>query len=565
VIAEAQQGSRARAQGSSGAATLTLRPYQQSALEAIRRELARSQSTLVVSAVGTGKTVLFAEVAKQDVQRGERVLVLAHRDELLKQARRKLEAVGIWADVEKGKARASLLSKVVLASVQSLRGARLARYPRDHFGKIIVDEAHHGVAPGYRGVFDHFETAQRLGVTATPDRADGAALGEVFETLAFRYEMRAAIRDGWLAPIAARRVVLDSVDLDTVKTRAGDFAQNELAEIMGEAKALRGVVVPLLELARDRKTIVFAVDVAHAHALADLLNEYRPGSARAVDGTTDEDKREAVLHDFAAGEFQFLVNCALFTEGFDEPSIACVAMCRPTKSRALYVQCIGRGTRQSPETGKRDCLVLDFAGNSGRHKLIGPADCLRGSDEPEIEDDVREEIERLLGAAQLEISKVVDQAAEEAARRRAALAITAVVKYRAENIDPFIGGDDGPAQHEPRLYNGSSDWEKQRPSERQLAALEKAGVTLKKLPHSFTAGDASRLLARFAQRFDRGLCSYKMARYLSQHGVKNTATLAKDRAEQLKNKLFAANHMSSAIAKEPEVRGEPAFAQDGAA
>lgn len=551
------QGSDPRPQSSSGAAAVSLRPYQLASLAGIRAAFARGdRATLVVAATGTGKTVTFAERARLVVSYGERVLVLVNRDELLKQARRKCEAVGLWPDVEKASQRASTMAKVVLASVQSMRGKRLLRWARDHFAEIIIDEAHHAAAKGYQAILAHFDEARVVGVTATPVRADGVALGDTFQSVAYRYDIRDAIRDGYLVPVVARRVVVDSVDLSNVATRAGDFAQDQLSEVLTEAKALHGQAIAALEQATDRLAIAFCVDVEHATKFAETLNTYRPGCARAVSGQTDDDERERLLEAHTAGEFQFLCNCDLLVEGYDSPPVSCVIMNRPTKSWGRYVQCGGRGLRPSPETGKRDCLIVDLSGTAGRHKLIGPVDCLRGSDEPELADDVRDEIDRMLGSAQLPLDGVLQQADAEAQRRRATLAITAVVKYRAENIDPFIGSDDE-ADHDDRtvpMFGG--DRGKERPTERQLEALEKAGVRTKKLPHSFTASDASRLLTRFAKRRAQGLCSFKLARYLSQHGVKNTVALSRERAEELRIRLFAANHVSSAIANEPEVRGE---------
>lgn len=534
--------------GSAPQQGLVLRPYQLSAIAGIRDAFAAGhRSSLVVAATGTGKTVTFAELARLEVSHGGRVLILVHRDELIRQARRKCEDIGLWPDVEKAKARASTLAKVVLASVQTLRGTRLARWARDHFALVIVDEAHHAAATGYRAILDHFDGARVVGVTATPDRADGKALGDVFDVVAYRYEIRQAIAERYLVPVVARRIVVESVDLSQVATRAGDFAQDQLADVMGDEQALLGVCGPLLELARDRLTIAFCVDVAHAHAIADTLNSLRPGCARAVSGKTDDDERERMLDAHARGEFQFLCNCEVLVEGYDCPQVSCVAMIRPTRSRGRYVQCAGRGLRTSPATGKVDCLLLNFTGEC-KHKLIGPVDCLAG--DLDLADDVRDEIDRLLGTAQLEIESVLAHAEDEVGRRRAKLAATAVVRYHAEHVDPFVGEDD------PRDIAGvPSHWERQRATDRQLAALEKAGVVLSKLPATFTQADASRLLDRFAQRHARGLCSYKAARALVRAGVRDTKALSKERAIELLDKLRNGGWLPSAIAMEPEVVG----------
>jgi superfamily II DNA or RNA helicase len=532
----------------SGSVQPTLRDYQRSAIAAVRRELAVHRSTLVVAATGTGKTVTFAELARIEVSHGGRALILVHRDELIRQAGRKCEAVGLWPDVECGSRRANTLAKVVIASVQTLRGKRLARWARAHFTLVIVDEAHHAVANSYRAVLDYFDGAKIVGVTATPNRADGVGLIEVFASVAYRYEIRQAIAEGFLVPIVARRVVVESIDLDAVAMRAGDFAQDQLAKVMADERAIRGVVTPFLELAADRQSIGFCVDVAHAHAVAAAMNKLRHGCARAVDGKTDDDEREYLLAAHAGGEFQFLMNCDLLVEGYDAPSVSCVAMIRPTKSHGRFIQCAGRGLRPSPETGKRDCLLLDLTGTGSKHQLVGPVDCLTGSPN-EIPDDVREEIDRQLSSAQRPIDAVLEHADREVAKRRDALRISAVVKYTAEFVDPFIGAESSAA---PPC---DPSWEKQPPSERQIEMLEskRFGVTTSHLPPAFSRADAWRLLHRLNTRNDGTLCTYKQARRLASAGVGNTASLSRERANELCTKLRIGKWLPGSIAGEPEV------------
>lgn len=480
-------------------APMQLRPYQTAAVEAVlARFRAGDRSTLLVLPTGCGKTVVFADIARRGVQWRRRTLVLAHRTELLDQARSKLLAVGVDAAIEQADQRAGD-APVVVASVQTLRGARLASFAPDAFHLIVVDEAHHAAAASYGAILGHFSGAKVLGVTATPDRLDGAALGAVFQSCAYRYELRQAIRDGWLAPIRARRVVVDGVDLGGVHTRAGDFDQGELAEVMADAVALHGVAKPLLDLSGDRKAILFAVNVAHAKALAEVLNAYQPGIARAVDGSASATERAGVLEAFRAGAFRVLVNCALFTEGFDEPSIACVGIARPTKSRALYTQMVGRGTRLAE--GKTDCLVLDFTAMAGRHRLVGPADVLAGR---ELADGMRADVERLLAADAVD----VDQALEVAARTYEHTKVQAVARYRSEEIDPFLG-DLPPVQPGP--------WSGDLATEGQRRALERAG--LDDLPAELTKGEASRWIDAITKRREAGLATLKQVRLLRRHGV----------------------------------------------
>jgi superfamily II DNA or RNA helicase len=376
-----------------------LRDYQRAALDGAREQLRRGKrAVLLVLPTGTGKTVVFSEAIRLCTERGGKALVLAHRTELLEQARAKLRAVApdLRVELEQAGARASTRADVVVASVQSLKGPRLTRFAPDAFPLLIVDEAHHATAKSYRTILDHFARARVLGVTATPDRADETALGEVFDGVGFTYEMRAAIADGYLVPLRLRSVVVEALHLEAVKSRGGDLVESELIEAMAGDEVLLEIADPLPELAGDRPTIVFVAGVANAHRLAALMNARRPDVAVALDGDTDSVVRRVTLRRFEAGEFQFLINVGLFTEGFDSPRVSCVAMARPTQSRGLYAQCLGRGTRAlggvidpCPDAAARtaaiaasakpDLLVVDFTTASAQHRLVNPADVLGGS------------------------------------------------------------------------------------------------------------------------------------------------------------------------------------------
>ena len=362
-----------------------LRPYQVEAVRSILGQLRDVRSTLLVMATGTGKTQVFCGLAS--LARG-RVLVLAHRDELVSQAANRIEAMtGELAGVEKAELHSQGLERFVVGSVQTLRRKRIEALPRDSFSLVVVDEAHHCSAVSYRRIIDWFEPAKVLGVTATPDRTDRQALGEIFESVAYEYGTWQAITDGWLVPPSVLRVVIDSVDLSGVATVAGDLAPGQLDEQMGTEQALHGVATPLLEHAGDRKTLVFLPGVASAHGLADVLNARRPGCARALDGTTPLDTRRRMLSDHADGAYQYLANCMVLTEGFDSPEVSCIAMARPTKSRSLYAQILGRGLRTA--TGKTDCLVLDYTDSSRRLDLAGPEDVLGQADSDDVTEEAR--------------------------------------------------------------------------------------------------------------------------------------------------------------------------------
>lgn len=350
----------------------TLRPYQLEALQAIRAHLARGERRLLVALpTGCGKTVCFAALPGFLGLPG-RWLVLAHREELLDQALRKFRAAnpGLTCEVEQADRRAGA-ADVVIASVATLQRARLEALDPEGFAGVIVDEAHHATAESYRRVLERFGLLEPdcprplLGFTATPTRGDGVGLDQVFQSIAYSMTLREAIEAGWLCGLAGLRISAGA-DLTRVATRAGDFAQGQLADAVNTPERNALVARAYLEHAPGRRALAFGVTVAHAEELAAaLLAEGVP--AACVTGETPREERRATLERFAAGELQVVSNCGVLTEGFDDPGVACILQARPTQSGLLYAQIIGRGTRPAP--GKADCLVIDFVDNCRRHKL----------------------------------------------------------------------------------------------------------------------------------------------------------------------------------------------------
>jgi superfamily II DNA or RNA helicase len=304
-----------------------LRPYQLAAKSAVESELFQllereavlagerelgadsplaPVSTLVEMPTGSGKTVLFAAIAADviagifaAVRSGRRVLVVAHRTELLTQALNKLVALGLDAAIEQADKRAGQ-AQVVVASVQTLRGKRLLELIAEEFGLVVDRRGPPLVSQRrYRDILAHLTGVPTLIVTATPDRGDGKGLGvehgACCRDCCYRYELRQAITDGWLVKITARVVELKGVSLADIRTRHGDLDQQQLAEVMADEQAVLGVVIPLLEQAVDRPTVLFAVTVAHAFALAEALCDRRPGCARAAHGELSADDRAEVL------------------------------------------------------------------------------------------------------------------------------------------------------------------------------------------------------------------------------------------------------------------------------
>lgn len=338
---------------------------------------AGKRRVLVSLPTGSGKTVVFAHLPSALKMR-KRLLVLAHREELLVQAQNKFRSVNpqFKVELEQAGARASDDAKVVVASVPTLarnHGARLSRLQPDDFSIIVVDEAHHAVAPTYRRILDHFglfdPATPRLliGFTATPRRGDHQGLGEVFEEVCYARDLREMIGGGYLAPMSGWRVDTD-VSLDSVKIRHGEFVESELAEVVDTPIRNQMLVKAYRDIARGRRTIVFCVNVGHAQAVQLAFAESGVRAA-AVWGELPKDERRATLARFSAGEVDVVTNCNLLTEGFDEPRVDCIIMARPTRSKLLYAQMVGRGTRLHPD--KTELLVIDISDNSRAHQLPG--------------------------------------------------------------------------------------------------------------------------------------------------------------------------------------------------
>lgn len=365
--------------------TITLRPYQEDGLARVNAAEARGvRKQLGVAATGLGKTIMFVELAKR---RGGRALILVHRDELARQAHAKVRE--LWPDCDVGIVKAGdndTGAHVVIASVQTLaRQKRLEQLAQSHRGEVsilstppgpfelvVIDEAHHAAAVSYRGVIDALEAGTPdgpllFGVTATPDRGDGKGLDDLFDEITFNYDILWGIRAGFLCDVRALRVVVDDLDLSQVKVRGGDYEQGAVGRAMQHSSTNEHIWRSWSEHAPDRQTLVFTPTVAIAHEIAGMFKE-RHIAAAAIDAGTDRDDRRRILAEYAAGELQVLTNCAVLTEGYDDPRTDCIIQARPTKSRALFTQMVGRGTRKHPEKG--DLLVLDVVGSSDDHSLV---------------------------------------------------------------------------------------------------------------------------------------------------------------------------------------------------
>ncbi|WP_166083123.1 DEAD/DEAH box helicase [Erysipelothrix anatis] len=491
---------------------MKLRDYQENAKNAILQEWENgTKKTLLVLPTGTGKTIVFSSVIEARVRQGDRVLVLAHRGELLDQAADKLEkSTGLKSSVEKAE-NTSLGSwfRVVVGSVQTLmRQKRLKQFEPDHFDTIIIDEAHHSVSSSYQVVLDYFSNANVLGVTATPDRSDMKNLGEYYESLAFEYTLPRAIKEGYLSPIKALTLPL-KLDLSNVSMSAGDFKPSDVDNALDPY--LHQIADEMVEHCINRKTVVFLPLIATSQKFRDILND-KGFRAAEVNGMSED--REEILKDFENDKYNVLCNSMLLTEGWDCPSVDTVVVLRPTKVRSLYSQMIGRGTRLHP--GKDHLLVLDFLWHTERLDLCHPAHLISTNDE--VAKKMTELIEKETAAgAPVDIEVIEEEAkADVQAEREEALAKTLeeMRKRKKKLVDP-VQYEMSIMDQDLTSYVPSFGWEMAPASEAQKASLEKAGI----LPDSIdNAGKASLLLERIEKRRKEGLATPKQIRQLEGRG-----------------------------------------------
>lgn len=508
------------------------REYQSRAVEAVFAEWQKVTSTAVVMCTGGGKTHIFAKVIER--MRPRRALVIAHRKELIEQAKDRIyDATGLQSDIEMGWERAddTMFKKkpVVIATVQSLNSGngtkRMHKWKPEEFGLIVCDELHHGTAKSYRAIFDYFKQNPELkilGVTATPDRADQEALSQVIDSVAFTYDILDGVNDGWLVPITQQFCPVSSLDFSHVRTTAGDLNEGDLAKIMEAEENIQGVCHPSLEvlyglepktlsriavsdwpqylgnLSRNpRRAIVFTVSVAQAEACCNILNRVVPGIAAWLCGKTPKDDREEILRRYQSGQTPVVVNCGVLTEGFDAPATEVIFMARPTKSRSLYTQMVGRSTRPLPGlvdgvataegrkaviaiSQKPRCRIIDFCGNSGRHKLICALDVLGGKCSDEVieaaiakakADGKPVTVLKQLSNAEAESEKQKREAAErwrlaQEARKRG---IVAKADFHHVEVDPF-------GQKHFSGWNGNKRQSGPPATEKQKKVIGRAGI-----------------------------------------------------------------------------------------
>jgi superfamily II DNA or RNA helicase len=431
-------------------ALLKLRDYQTEAIAELHRRWDAGDTRVpMVLATGLGKTVIFAHLIADWVRTHvrKRVLVLVHTDELVQQAYKKIKDVAPKLHVGIVKAeRNEVAARVIVASVQSLRSAKRRQQIRN-VGLIIVDECHHATAATYRAILEHYGAfpdekrckdsecyggcyaedpiVQVAGFTATLARGDKQKLSDIWQECTFQKGIAFGIRRGYLLDVRGKRIVIPDMDLGNVRKSGGDYAEGSLAAELDRSLAPSIVAAAYLEHAGNRKGLGFAPTVESAHHFSEAFTDAGVASA-VVHGGTPREERRLILKRLSAGDVQVVWNCGVLTEGFDEPTVSCIVMARPTKSAPLYQQIIGRGLRPDlarPADERGDCLVLDVVGASGRHDLRTLVD---------LSERAPADIEMQDGESLLELEEALDalEEAEEVGNEQ----LTRIDEYAGETV-----------------------------------------------------------------------------------------------------------------------------------
>lgn len=505
-----------------------LRWYQREDFNAVQRKFESHRRVMGVGFCAYGKTTLGAELVRHEKTR---VLWIAGRDVLLSQARERIETMtGEPCGVEK----AGLSGggeRVIVGSIQTLRGARLKSWAADWFQLIIVDECHHAVSKSYRAILDHFSGARVFGITATPRRHDKAGMHNVFEAEAFKRDAMWGMDQGYLVQPIPIAEFVDSVHLEGIKIEKGDLKLSELEDEI--AKNAAKIVGSCWKHVSTHATLWFTPGVASAHGVAATINQpqYAPGTAVAVDASTDDVTRRSILRDFAAGKLRHVVNCGIYGEGADFPHATAVVDGKPTKSEADYMQRNLRPGRPLPGIGelatreerlaaiaassKPRYVLVNVTGNAGQHTLANVVDSLAG----EYLKPQKERAKKLLaadpGKSLADVLKLAgEELAEEDRLRREAIAraaAAAIVKSRTRAFDPFkrLGVTTGPLEtgQEPA-------WTAEPPTQDDLAWLKKNNLATK----GATKGTVARLRKQGREWYAAGMANYRQRNMLSRYG-----------------------------------------------
>jgi len=502
-----------------------VRPYQADAIRKIEDGWDADgcvRRQLVVAATGAGKTPLMAILAKREVERGGRVLALAHTDELIDQLRDKIQAfANIGAAKEKAESYASRFEKIVVGSVQTMCGEmRLSSWKPNHFTLVMVDEAHRTMAASYLKVLEKFASggAKIVGVTATADRGDKRELGDFYQRVAFEYNLRHAVRDGWLIRPVVQTMPLE-INLNGVHTKGEDLDQTEVSARLAP---FLGKIASQVKAAAPNGTFMFFLpSVDTSRLMAEALNDVGV-TADWVSG--DRPERRAVVKAFKAGKSRALCNMAVLTEGFDHDAIDTMVILRPTKRRSLFIQMAGRAARPLneivPALGKaanalerlaiiknsrKPCYrIFDFLWLYEKHGLVQPSALV--ASQPSVQKEMEKvdgDLMDLSERAERDVLKKLEEEVKKNARKKAYTIDPMEVAVESHDLDL--------AQYEPATANDAL-----APTEKQLTILKGNGLEVSKVVYR---GHATELILRVLERHRRGLATFRQLHFLNQLGV----------------------------------------------
>lgn len=515
------------------------RPYQIECIDSVMAGFEFFNKQLVAAPTGSGKTIIASGLAKKFTEKGRKVLFLAHREELLAQTIEKFgKSSGIFPQLEKAEHKASMLADCVVGSVQSLTNQkRLDRWPNDHFDLIIVDECHHLMANSYRRILAHFDSKAKVcGITATPDRGDKKNLGQYFENIAFEISLFDLINDGFLSPISVKSIPLQ-IDLTTVRQTAGDYNESDLGNAL--IPYMRKIASTIASEASNRKVLMFLPLIATSEAFTKVFQEHGL-NARHVDGASPD--RKEIIQWFESQDAGVLCNAMLLVEGFDCPSITDIVNLRITRSRSLYSQIIGRGTRLLPgcaefETkedrltardfsGKDRLVVWDFIWLHEKHSLIRPAHLVAQTEE--VAEQMTKSAEKASGGdgqRELDLQELESECRRQREQKlQEELALKA--KRKARTVDAI---EFALSIHDTTLaeYSPVMKWEFQQPSEGQMDILMRNGI----YPGSVkNKGHATKIIDLIITRRKLNLSTPKQIRLMKQLGHPKPETLTLEKA-----------------------------------
>ena len=491
-----------------------LRPYQIECVSKIEESFLEFNRVLVTLFTGAGKTIIFSEIANKYIKNGKKVLVLAHREELLDQAADKMMKFhGVDFTLIKAGKEYDESKMFQIGSVQSLcKEDRLNKFDKDYYGLIIVDEAHHCMADTYQVIFKYFKSAKVLGVTATPNRSDGKKLAKFFEATAYEYKMEDGIRDGWLSSVIMRTGNVN-IDLSKVRTVAGDFIINELDDaITREFNKISKYIKSKLE--HRKRILIFTPRIASAEVLAEVLK--RDGlNAEFVSGASKN--RKEITEKFKSGDIRIICNSMLYTEGFDCPEVDCIINLRPTQSKGLFTQMLGRGTRICD--GKENVLYVDFLWKTDKEimtpcNLFAETDVLAKSMRDFLVMNANKSYEMITLAQYIDLVMGGLQKMEGA---RMEWVVNLEKKtLRTMSMFAYLINDRRLLEYEPIYY-----WEEQQSTQKQVEFIEgKCGISCK----GIKKGLASKIIDVIVKRIKDKKCTVKQMFFLAKNGIFDKAS-----------------------------------------